>query len=107
MLRPGRVADMTETGPQASTSSFRGPFHDWSEPRSLEAHVSALVAALSVRTIGAETVRASDALDRALVDDLHAPFDLPRFDNSQMDGFALDATSTPGSFDVGAMIPAG
>lgn len=98
---------MTETGAQTSTSTFRGPFHDWSEPRSLEAHVSALVAALSVRTIGAETVRASDALDRALVDDLHAPFDLPRFDNSQMDGFALDATSTPGSFDVGAMIPAG
>lgn len=98
---------MTETGPQAPPSTVRGPFRSWSDPRSIEEHVRALVSALGVRTIGSETVRPNDALDRALVEDLRAPFDLPRFDNSQMDGFALDATSTPGSFDVGAMIPAG
>ena len=98
---------MTETGAQASTSTFGGPCHNWSEPRSIEDHVSALVAALSVRTIRAESVSVADALDRVLVEDLRAPFDLPRFDNSQMDGFALDATATPGSFDVVGMIAAG
>lgn len=102
---------MTETGGQAST--FRGPLHSWSEPRSwsqprsIDDHVSALVTALSVRTIGAETVPVGEALDRVLIDDLRAPFDLPRFDNSQMDGFALDAAATPGSFAVAGMIAAG
>ncbi|SMY13108.1 gephyrin-like molybdotransferase Glp [Brevibacterium jeotgali] len=98
---------MTEIGVQASTSALGGPFRSWSEPRSIDDHVSALVAALSVRTIGAETVPVAEALDRVLVDDLRAPFDLPRFDNSQMDGFALDAAATPGSFAVAGMIAAG
>ncbi|SLM89643.1 Molybdopterin biosynthesis protein MoeA [Brevibacterium yomogidense] len=82
-------------------------FRDWAEPRSMDSHVDALVAALSVRTIGAESVPVAEALDRVLVDDLRAPFDLPRFDNSQMDGFALDAAATPGAFDVVGMIAAG
>ncbi|MGO1396944.1 MAG: molybdopterin molybdotransferase MoeA [Brevibacterium yomogidense] len=98
---------MTEIGVQASTSALGDPFRSWSEPRSIDDHVSALVAALSVRTIGAETVPVGEALDRVLIDDLRAPFDLPSFDNSQMDGFALDAAATPGSFAVAGMIAAG
>lgn len=98
---------MTETGVQVSTSALGGPFRSWSEPRSIDDHVSALAAALSVRTIGAESVVVADALDRVLINDLRAPFDLPRFDNSQMDGFALDAAATPGAFDVVGMIAAG
>lgn len=98
---------MTETGGQASPSASRRPFHDWSGPRSIDDHVDALVEALRVRTIGVETVPVAEALDRVLVEDLRAPFDLPRFDDSQMDGFALDAAATPGSFAVVGMIAAG
>ncbi|WP_257162008.1 molybdopterin molybdotransferase MoeA [Corynebacterium cystitidis] len=42
--------------------------------------------------------------------DVAAQFDSPRFDNSQMDGYALSVehvAATPGQFRVGATIPAG
>ncbi|MCD5347995.1 molybdopterin molybdotransferase MoeA [Agromyces sp. H3Y2-19a] len=40
---------------------------------------------------GAEVVAVDDALGRVLADDLVSPADLPGFDNSQMDGYAVRA----------------
>jgi molybdopterin molybdotransferase len=42
-------------------------------------------------TLEAETVALIDALGRVLADDLHASGDVPPFDNSAMDGFAVTA----------------
>ncbi|MFZ9616007.1 MAG: molybdopterin molybdenumtransferase MoeA, partial [Fluviibacter sp.] len=39
-------------------------------------------------------VKTSDALGHVLAEDFKAPFALPRFDNSSMDGFALRAEDT-------------
>ncbi|MDK8551852.1 molybdopterin molybdotransferase MoeA [Corynebacterium pseudodiphtheriticum] len=57
-----------------------------------------------------ETILVSDALDRYLVTAVPAPYDSPRFSNSQVDGYALSQAALdrlPGSFSVGADIPAG
>jgi molybdopterin molybdotransferase len=61
-----------------------------------------------------ETVHITESSDRVLADDVRAADDLPRFDNSSMDGFAVraadvtDATSdSPRSLRVVADIPAG
>lgn len=42
----------------------------------------------------AARVKTSDALNQVLAEDFKAPFALPRFDNSSMDGFALRADDT-------------
>src|SRR5574343_1022565 len=42
----------------------------------------------------ATPVQTSDALNHVLAEDFSAPFALPRFDNSSMDGFALRAQDT-------------
>lgn len=42
----------------------------------------------------AARVKTSDALNQVLAEDFKAPFALPRFDNSSMDGFALRAEDT-------------
>jgi molybdopterin molybdotransferase len=52
-------------------------------------------------------VRVTEALHRVLLEDFPAPSDLPRFDDSQMDGFAVSSAATPGTFDVVGMHPAG
>lgn len=44
-----------------------------------------------------ELVDLTDALDRILAQDIVAPKDVPGYDNSAMDGYALAATSLPGS----------
>lgn len=52
----------------------------------------------------------SQALGARLVSDIHAVVDSPRFDNSQMDGYALSLAQvhqTPASFPAGPTIPAG
>jgi molybdopterin molybdotransferase len=41
--------------------------------------------------LGPERVQLLDAAGRALADDFHAPWDLPRYDNSAMDGYAVRA----------------
>jgi len=41
--------------------------------------------------LGPERVPLLDAAGRALAEDFHAPWDLPRYDNSAMDGFAVRA----------------
>jgi molybdopterin biosynthesis enzyme len=44
--------------------------------------------------LGSEKVRLQDAVDRVLVADIVADTDLPPFDRSQMDGYALRAADT-------------
>ena len=42
-----------------------------------------------VNVLGPESVYLGDALDRVLADDIISPIDLPPFDNSAMDGYAI------------------
>lgn len=51
-------------------------------------------------------VALSESLGATLAADMVAAYDSPRFDNSQMDGYALP-TAAGGTFTVGATIPAG
>ncbi len=56
------------------------------------------------------TVPLADALGRVLAADVSAAHPSPRFDNSQMDGYALSAAhvaATPAVFPVGPTLPAG
>lgn len=57
----------------------------------------------------AEPVNLQALVGRVLADDFHAPCDLPRWDNSEMDGFAVRATDCrPGSrLRVVGQLPAG
>jgi len=48
----------------------------------------------SIKPLGSEKVRLLDGLDRVLVSDIHANCNLPPFDNSAMDGYALRAKDT-------------
>ncbi|MEJ6549279.1 molybdopterin molybdotransferase MoeA [Corynebacterium sp. USCH3] len=65
--------------------------------------VRALVGELPV-----EHAAPADAVGRRLVADVTAAEDSPRFDNSQMDGYALgEAHLAGGAFPVGPTIPAG
>ncbi len=47
-----------------------------------------------------EQVTLSEALGRVLADDVHAPIDVPPFDRSNVDGFALRAVDTIGATDT-------
>lgn len=67
-----------------------------------------------MKTLEAETVSLPDALDRVLAEDIVSPIDLPPFDNSAMDGYALrhedsaDASrSKPAALSVSMDIMAG
>ena len=51
-----------------------------------------------------EQVALADALGRVLGEDLHAPNDVPAWDNSAMDGYALRASDLPGN---GGVLPLG
>lgn len=48
----------------------------------------------SAVSAASEQIPTSSALNRVIADDFRAPFALPRFDNSNMDGFALCAEDT-------------
>ena len=48
----------------------------------------------SVAVLGSETVSLSDALDRVLAEPVSATRDLPPWDNSSMDGYAIRAGDT-------------
>lgn len=64
-------------------------------PLSYEAAQQLILA--QIRPLAAETVPLLDALGRAVAVAVIAPFDLPHFDNSAMDGYALRAAdSGPG-----------
>lgn len=51
----------------------------------------------STPLLGSERVRLADALDRVLTDDAHAAEEVPAFDNSAMDGFAVRSADTHGA----------
>ena len=52
------------------------------------------------RRFRAETVSLADALGRVLAHDVAAPIDVPPFDRSNVDGFALRAADTVGASDA-------
>ena len=59
---------------------------------------------------GAERVPLAEALDRVLAEDIRSPLDVPGYDNSAMDGYALNSgdTSAEGvSLPISQRIPAG
>lgn len=60
-----------------------------------------------VHVLDDENVPLLDALGRVLREDVAAPYDLPRGDNSAMDGYALIADDTPGELRVIEDIAAG
>jgi molybdopterin molybdotransferase len=53
-----------------------------------------------VRPLDAETVPIGEAVGRVLAEDARAAVDLPPFDSSAMDGFAVRAADTPGRLRV-------
>jgi putative molybdopterin biosynthesis protein len=54
-------------------------------------------AALDLRPLGAEVVPRAAALGRVLAEDVVAPLDVPSFDRSNVDGFAVRAADTFGA----------
>jgi molybdopterin molybdotransferase len=50
--------------------------------------------------VGCGQISVQQALDRVLAEDVHAPHDIPGFDRSTMDGFAVRAASTFGASDA-------
>ena len=60
-----------------------------------------------VQPLGSETVPLGDALGRVLAEPATAAVDLPPFDSSAMDGFALLAQDTPGRLPVSLRVAAG
>jgi molybdopterin molybdotransferase len=63
-----------------------------------------------IKTTGEETVPLMDALGRVASRDIAAPWDMPLFDNSAMDGFAVrasDCNPSPANLSVTGYLPAG
>ncbi|QXE91177.1 molybdopterin molybdotransferase MoeA [Geomonas subterranea] len=63
-----------------------------------------------VAPLGEENVPLSDALGRVVSRDVIAPWDLPQYDNSAMDGYAVhaaDCTSVPTRLIITGFVPAG
>ncbi len=56
--------------------------------------------ALSLVPLGAETIPLHDALGRSLADDVLARVDVPSFDRSNFDGFAVRASDTFGASEM-------
>jgi molybdopterin molybdotransferase len=57
--------------------------------------------------LGAETVAVEDARGRYAADDVRSTVDLPPFDSSAMDGYAVRAADTPGELEVRGQSAAG
>ena len=57
-------------------------------------------AALDLRPLGAEQVAVADALGRVLAEDVTARVDVPSFDRSNVDGFAVRAADTFGASEL-------
>jgi molybdopterin molybdotransferase len=54
----------------------------------------------NIKTLNAEEVNILDSLDRVLAEDIYSEIDIPAFDNSAMDGYAVRSLDTDGaSFD--------
>src|SRR5882757_7035706 len=54
-------------------------------------------AALDLRSLAGEEVPLADAWNRVLAEEVVAPLDVPSFDRSNVDGFAVRATDTFGA----------
>ncbi len=54
---------------------------------------------LALKPLGSETVALHRALGRVLAEDVAAPIDVPGFDRSNVDGFALQAADTWGAME--------
>lgn len=93
-------------GPSASARPVAHPF-----ARSVEEHAHAVrEAIIGAAGTGTAEVDLGAATGRTLAADLVAPIDLPGFDNSQMDGFAVhsaDLREVPITLPIGATIAAG
>ncbi|WP_129656465.1 gephyrin-like molybdotransferase Glp [Rothia halotolerans] len=81
-------------------------------PREPREHLEHLVERLrrSGARPAAEQAALGEALGRTLAEDLHAMHDSPRFDNSQMDGYALSREQNEAAdrrFTAGPPLPAG
>ncbi|HZW36382.1 MAG TPA: gephyrin-like molybdotransferase Glp, partial [Candidatus Deferrimicrobiaceae bacterium] len=63
----------------------------------------------NIRTLGMERVELLEALGRVVAEDVAAPWDMPFFDNSAMDGFAVrsEDCTVGASLRVTGYIPAG
>jgi molybdopterin molybdotransferase len=64
----------------------------------------------SVQTVGTERIHLLEAPGRVLAEDATAPWDLPLWDNSAMDGYAVrseDCLATPCRLRVTGFLPAG
>jgi putative molybdopterin biosynthesis protein len=57
-------------------------------------------ATLDIAAVPAETVALEDALGRVLAEDVRAEVDVPGFDRSNMDGFAVRAEDTYGATEI-------
>jgi len=75
---------------QSSPASRTAP--DSAAPLSL-ADAQALACRFAVPVDACDTVPLHDALDRVLAADVNAPFDIPAYDNSAMDGYAFDGSA--------------
>src|SRR5919202_5166574 len=62
---------------------------------SVDEALAAILARIPV--LPPETVRLDEALGRGLAEDVHADINVPPFDNSAMDGYALIAADTAGA----------
>lgn len=60
-----------------------------------------------VRPLGTESVPTADALGRVLAEPALAVVDLPPFDSSAMDGYAVRAIETPGALHIAGQSAAG
>lgn len=49
-----------------------------------------------IRPLSSEVIELTDSLDRVLAEDIYAGVDIPGFDNSAMDGYALKSSNTRG-----------
>lgn len=63
----------------------------------------------NIALLGVESIPLFKAVGRVLADDIAAPWDMPRWDNSAMDGFAVrtEDTRLPARLTVNGYIPAG
>ena len=64
----------------------------------------------NVGPVGVERVHLAEAAGRVLAEDLRAPWDMPLWDNSAMDGYAVRATdcaNIPAALRVSGFLPAG
>src|SRR5690348_944323 len=71
---------------------------------SLHAARERIVAECTERRLGSEDLALDEALGRVLAGPFAAPFDLPPFANSAMDGFAVRAGDVPDKGEVALRI---